>query len=103
MELPKVKEDVKDRLLSGNNPRGILAITAIQGLGGIAVLHQLDKKIIYHYDFKHLTEKYFEIGMKLRNDKNIISNISVTVLFLMVIWGNGIIEHSQSEKLEVVF
>jgi hypothetical protein len=41
--------------------------------------------------------------MKLRNDKNIISNISVTVLFLMVIWGNGIIEHSQSEKLEVVF
>jgi len=32
----------------------------------IAVLHQLDQKIIYpHYDFKHLTEKYFEIGMKL--------------------------------------
>ena len=31
-----------------------------------AVLHQLDQKIIYpHYDFKHLTEKYFEIGMKL--------------------------------------
>ena len=30
------------------------------------VLHQLDQKIIYpHYDFKHLTEKYFEIGMKL--------------------------------------
>jgi hypothetical protein len=30
------------------------------------VLHQLDPKIIYpHYDFKHLTEKYFEIGMKL--------------------------------------
>ena len=30
------------------------------------VLHQLDHKIIYpHYDFKHLTEKYFEIGMKL--------------------------------------
>ena len=29
-----------------------------------AVLHQLDQKIIYsHYDFKHLTEKYFEIGM----------------------------------------
>jgi voltage-gated potassium channel len=28
----------------------------------IAVLHQLDQKIIYpHYDFKHLTEKYFEI------------------------------------------
>jgi len=33
-----------------------------------AVLHQLDQKIIYpHYDFKHLTEKYFEIGMKLDN------------------------------------
>ena len=32
----------------------------------ISVLHQLDQKIIYpHYDFKHLTEKYFEIGMKL--------------------------------------
>jgi len=32
----------------------------------ITVLHQLDQKIIYpHYDFKHLTEKYFEIGMKL--------------------------------------
>ena len=31
-----------------------------------AVLHQLDQKIIYpHYDFKHLTETYFEIGMKL--------------------------------------
>jgi len=31
-----------------------------------AVLHQLDQKIIYpHYDFKHLTKKYFEIGMKL--------------------------------------
>ena len=27
------------------------------------VLHQLDQKIIYpHYDFKHLAEKYFEIG-----------------------------------------
>jgi len=32
----------------------------------VSVLHQLDQKIIYlHYDFKHLTEKYFEIGMKL--------------------------------------
>ena len=32
----------------------------------LSVLHQLDQKIIYpHYDFKHLTEKYFEIGMKL--------------------------------------
>jgi len=33
-----------------------------------AVLHQLDQKIIYpHHDFKHLTEKYFEIGMKLND------------------------------------
>src|SRR5674536_153630 len=32
------------------------------------VLHQLDQKIIYpHHDFKHLTEKYFEIGMKLND------------------------------------
>ena len=32
----------------------------------ISVLHQLDQKIIYpHYDLKHLTEKYFEIEMKL--------------------------------------
>jgi len=36
------------------------------GLLANAVFHQLDQKIIYpHYDFKHLTEKYFEIGMKL--------------------------------------
>jgi ABC-type phosphate transport system ATPase subunit len=35
---------------------------------GTAVLHQLDQKIIYpHYDFKHLTKKYFEIGMKLND------------------------------------
>ena len=34
----------------------------------VSVLHQLDQKIIYpHYDFKHLTEKYFEIGMKLND------------------------------------
>jgi hypothetical protein len=33
-----------------------------------AVLHQRDQEIIYpHYDFKHLTEKYFEIGMKLND------------------------------------
>src|SRR5665647_134711 len=39
------------------------------------VLHQLDQKIIYpHYDFKHLTEKYFEIGMKLRNSSKITSS-----------------------------
>src|SRR5665811_2108777 len=34
----------------------------------ISVLHQLDQKIIYpHCYFKHLTEKYFEIGMKLND------------------------------------
>src|SRR5674476_514937 len=34
----------------------------------VTVLHQLDQKIIYpHYDFKRLTEKYFEIGMKLND------------------------------------
>ena len=44
----------------------------------IAVLHQLDQKIIYpHYDFKHLTEKYFEIGMKL-NDFSIQFSTSPT-------------------------
>src|SRR5665647_93907 len=43
----------------------VLTSLAIQKLS-IPVLHQLDQKIIYpHYDFKHLTEKYFEIGMKL--------------------------------------
>ena len=32
------------------------------------VFHQLDQKIIYpHHDFKHLTEKHFEIGMKLND------------------------------------
>src|SRR5450759_222660 len=37
-------------------------------LNGSSVLHQQDPKIIYpHYDFKHLTEKYFEIGMKLND------------------------------------
>ena len=37
-------------------------------LDHITVLHQLDQKIIYpHYDFKHLTEKYFEIRMKLND------------------------------------
>jgi hypothetical protein len=53
-----------------------------------SVLHQLDQKIIYpHYDFKHLTEKYFEIGMKLRNDETIISSISVTDIFFDVYLG----------------
>jgi len=52
------------------------------------VLHQLDQKIIYpHYDFKHLTERYFEIGMKLRNDETIISSISVTDIFFDVYLG----------------
>src|SRR5674536_304711 len=42
------------------------------------VLHQLDQKIIYpHYDFKHLTKKYFEIGMKL-DDFLILSLIHIS-------------------------
>jgi len=53
------------------NPTGTKVYVANNGrntVSVIAVLHQLDQKIIYpHYDFKHLTEKYFEIGMKLRN------------------------------------
>jgi hypothetical protein len=41
---------------------------AMKAIFEITVLHQLDQKIIYpHYDFKHLTEKYFEIGMKLND------------------------------------
>ena len=45
----------------------VLEVTGSQ-IGFVAVLHQLDQKIIYpHYDFKHLTEKYFEIGMKLND------------------------------------
>ena len=43
-----------------------ISYTEIDREGLRSVLHQLDQKIIYpHYDFKHLTEKYFEIGMKL--------------------------------------
>ena len=59
--------------LNEKDIRGYAAIEAMKlGHGGqnyiSTVLHQLDQKIIYpHYDFKHLTEKYFEIGMKLRN------------------------------------
>jgi len=61
-------------LLGEGSPDGWLCITIIEAddnskaplktsLG--SVLHQLDQKIIYpHYDFKHLTGKYFEIGMK---------------------------------------
>ena len=46
----------------------ILAHIGIECISSISVLHQLDQKIIYpHYDFKHLTEKYFEIGMKLND------------------------------------
>ena len=50
------------RMWSGKHHR------TVKGIGQITVLHQLDQKIIYpHYDFKHLTEKYFEIGMKLND------------------------------------
>jgi hypothetical protein len=40
-----------------------------------------------HYDFKHLTEKYFEIGMKLRNDETLISSISITDIVFDVYLG----------------
>ena len=44
------------------------------------VLHQLDQKIIYpHYDFKHLTEKYFEIGMKLRACLKIQPDLTIEI------------------------
>ena len=60
--------------LNGKSFSVILKVTASQTLKAdskgkfefSSVLHQLDQKIIYpNYDFKHLTEKYFEIGMKL--------------------------------------
>ena len=47
---------------------GILVAAPLIFFSLYTVLHQLDQKIIYsHYDFKHLTEKYFEIGMKLND------------------------------------
>ena len=59
--------------ISTNVTRGGVAYTQVDMIAGsifvlvlTTVLHQLNQKIIYpHYDFKHLTEKYFEIGMKL--------------------------------------
>ena len=51
---------------SAFDTNAIIQAVALKPLS--AVLHQLDQKIIYpHYDFKHLTEKYFEIGMKLND------------------------------------
>jgi len=35
VERPEVKDEVKSHFLNSNNPKGILAITALQGLGGI--------------------------------------------------------------------
>ena len=56
-------EEIYKRILK-KEPRKSIVSDHLLSL--YAVLHQLDKKIIYpHYDFKHLTEKYFEIGMKL--------------------------------------
>ena len=44
----------------------MISLSVKDATGSSPVLHQLDQKIIYpHYDVKHLTEKYFEIGMKL--------------------------------------
>ena len=55
-------------ILEGRGKEGIKKMLEkeIPAQYSTSVLHQLDQKIIYpHYDFKHLTEKYFEIGMKL--------------------------------------
>ena len=70
----KIREDDAVSLMSIHAAKGLefrvvfvtnLAKDKFPLLRG-TVLHQLDQKIIYpHYDFKHLTEKYFEIGMKL--------------------------------------
>jgi len=55
-ELKKAKKVIEKRI---SNTINLWKLTR-------TVLHQLDPKIIYpHYDFKHLTEQYFEIGMKL--------------------------------------
>jgi len=49
-----------------------------------SVLHQQDQKIIYpHYDFKHLTEKYFEIGMKL--DDFLIQLVKYCIFLVMLV------------------
>ena len=68
----EVASRTQDNTGDGTTTAILLAQSMIrEGLKNISaganpVLHQLDPKIIYpHYDFKHLTEKYFEIGMKL--------------------------------------
>jgi len=51
----------------------------------ITVIHQLDQKIIYpHYDFKHLTEKYFEIGMKLNDFSIQLVKYYITTVCLVI-------------------
>src|SRR5665647_3210408 len=60
------------RCIQEENPEHPLLLILFLDVGNkrsiCSVLHQLDQKIIYpHYDFKHLTEKYFEIGMKLND------------------------------------
>jgi hypothetical protein len=54
VELPGVKQEIKSRLLNCNNSKGILAITAIQGLGGIgkttlAIIVAKDEEVQTHF------------------------------------------------------
>ena len=61
-------ESARKALLNGVDKVANTVKITLGPKGRYAVLHQLDQKIIYpHYDFKHLTEKYFEIGMKLND------------------------------------
>ena len=63
------ESEEKYRNIIETTNEGIVVIDAESRVTYVnTVLHQLDQKIIYpHYDFKHLTEKYFEIGMKLND------------------------------------
>ena len=65
------------------------------------VLHQLDQKIIYpHYDFKHLTEKYFEIGIKL-NDFS-IQLVKYCICAQLGMWKAGAVRLARRRILHVL-